>query len=568
MVEAWKKYEAGVRYNSTFKPNKDYYQAIKVWNHFYDGDQWIGLEENNLPQMVFNIIKRIINFQIASVTSSDIAVNVEPLEYTPHTQEDINELFDSDFINAEIKNIFEKWKFRVVKKDALRKAAIAGDMCAHIIFNPTKKPYRGFAPEVLGEIEIELIDATNVLFGNANIRDVEKQPYIVLVGRDTVKNLKKEAKQYSRNKSDEIKYDNDTSYQLTDFADTEVEIEGDDEGKAKFIYIYEKKEDRVYVTKCTQDTIIYKDIDTGYTNYPVAFDNWDKQENTFHGRGAVEGLCPNQIAINKMFSMVVYHQMMTAFPTAVYDADVIEDWTNEIGTAFALKNMQGRRIEDVAGYLKPANMSDYIIKVIDLAIQYTKECRGVSDASLGNIDPKNTSAIIAVQKSTAVPLENVKDNLYNFVEQIVKIMIDVIASKYGERPVVIVNEDGGRQLIKYNFSKLKDMDLHLSIDVGESSYYSQIAMIQTLDNLLQNGFIEFIDYLERIPNELFPKKGEFIAKLKEKQQEMIQVNNEAKYEQMAQFMEQLPQETQEHLKKLPPEQLEQKVLEMMGGEVA
>ena len=543
----WERYEKGIQYNSSFKPNKDYYEAIKVWNDFYNGDQWNGVGgSSELPKLVFNYTKRIIDFKIASVTSSDISVSVEPLRNTPVTDSE-QEIDNTDFVNNEIKNVFEKWNFRILKKRALRKAGISGDMCAHITFNTEAKPFRGFAPDVKGEMEIELIDATNIYFGNANIKSVSKQPYIIIVGRDTVQNLQEEAKQFKTQDND-IESDDDTEYQLTEFANVEVEpadIEKDSDGKAKYIYYYYKKkvgEDiHVFVTKCTKDSIIYQDKDTEYSDYPVAFANWYELENTYHGRGEVEGICPNQIAINKMFAMIVYHQMMTAFPTAVYDKDVIKSWNNQIGTAFALSNLNGRSIKDVAGYLNPANMSDYIIKVIDLAIQYTKDCMGVSDASLGNVDPKNTSAILAVQKSTAVPLENVKDNLYDFVEQIVRIMIDVMGTKYGERPVVITDkEDGNRTIEKYDFAQLKGMDLHIGIDVGESSYYSEIAMLQTMDNLLQGQYIEFIDYLERIPNEMFPKKAEYIAKIKEKQQ----MEKETAYEQLSQYMQMLPAQYQ------------------------
>ena len=542
----WERYEKGIQYNSSFKPNKDYYEAIKVWNDFYNGDQWNGVGgSSELPKLVFNYTKRIIDFKIASVTSSDISVSVEPLRNTPVTDSE-QEIDNTDFVNNEIKNVFEKWNFRILKKRALRKAGISGDMCAHIIFNPEAKPFRGFAPDVKGEMEIELIDATNIYFGNANIKSVSKQPYIIIVGRDTVQNLQEEAKLFKA-QDNNIRSDDDTEYQLTEFANVEVEsadIEKDNDGKAKYIYYYYKKkvgEDiHVFVTKCTKDAIIYQDIDTAYSDYPVAFANWYELENTYHGRGEVEGLCPNQIAINKMFAMIVYHQMMTAFPIAVYDKDVIKSWSNQIDTAFGLSNLNGRSVKDVVGYLNPANMSDYIIKVIDLAIQYTKDCMGVSDASLGNVDPKNTSAILAVQKSTAVPLENVKDNLYDFVEQIVRIMIDVMGTKYGERPVVITDEDGNRTIEKYDFAQLKGMDLHIGIDVGESSYYSEIAMLQTMDNLLQGQYIEFIDYLERIPNEMFPKKAEYIAQIKAKQQQ----EKEASYEQLSQYMLMLPAQYQ------------------------
>jgi hypothetical protein len=234
--------------------------------------------------------------------------------------------------------------------------------------------------------------------------------------------------------------------------------------------------------------------------------------------------------------------MLTAFSPIIYDGDMIEGgWTNEIGVAYEVKNLNGRNLSDVATYLNPANMSGNIVSVIELVMQYMKDSMGVSDASLGNIDPKNTSAILAVQKSTAVPLENVKDNLYDFVEQIVLILLDIMAAKYGPRPVVISGENGARELIEYDFSKLKGMDLKLGIDVGETSYFSELAMLQTLDNLLQGQYIEFIDYLERIPNEMFPKKAEYIAEMKEKQQ----ADKEAVFEQMSQYMAYLPPNMQQ-----------------------
>lgn len=559
--ELWKKYDAVVAYNSSFGKG-NYYEKIKVHYDFYNGDQWTGIsDKSNLPQMCFNIIKRTLDFKIASLTSSDISVNIEPLEYAGEEYNKKGEQIVSktDLLNAEIKNVFEKWGFRNLVKRVLRDGGITGDMCFHTLFNMNKKPFRGIAPQVAGEIEIEILDSTNIGLGNPNIKDIQKQPWLIVIGRDTVKNLKKEAE------NREIQSDNETGYQVTDIFNTELEIQGDEEGKALFIYIYEKKDDKVLVTKCTKDAIIYENVDTENSRYQIAFDNWNEQKGTYHGRGEVEGIEPNQIAINKMFALIVYHQMMTAFPPAVYDAEVIKSWTNKVGTAFPIKGMSGRSIKDVAGYLEPANMSDYIVKTIDLAMQYTKECLGVSDASLGQIDPKNTSAIIAVQKSTAVPLENIRDNLYNLVEQLVLNMIDMMSAKYGARPVVISNPDGTRQVVNFDFGELKNMDLKTSIDIGESSYYSAIAVEQTLDNLLTNGFIEFIDYLERMPDERIPRKAELITKLKEAQQGM---QMDAKYEEMAKFLESLPPEQQQQILALPPEQMEQAVMQLMNQKQA
>lgn len=560
--ELWNRYEAMVRYNSNFGKG-NYYEKIKVHYDFYNGDQWIGAaSEEKLPKMTFNIIKRATDFKIASITSSDIAVNVEPLE---NMMVEEGEISKSDIINAEIKNIFEKVALKNKVKSVLRSGAITGDMCFHTIFNMNKKPYRGTAPDVKGEIEIELLDGVNVGFGNANIRDPQKQPYIIVVGRDTVKNLKEEAKQNKG--SQNIERDSDTDYQVNDFADTEVEIEGDDEGKALYIYVYEKKKDKegnekIFVSKCTKDAMIIDNKDVELTRYPIAWTNWYELKNTYHGRGEVEGIEPNQIAINKMFSLIVFHQMMTAFPPAIYDADVIKSWNNKAGAAFPVKGLNGRSLKDIATYLEPANMSAFITQTIDLTFQYTKECLGVSDAALGQIDPKNTSAIIAVQKSTAVPLENIRDNLYDLIEQLALNLLDMMAARYGKRPVVITDEDGNRQLVSWDFDQLKGMDLKTGVDVGESTYWSEIATQQTLDNLLSNQFIDFLDYLERMPRNIIPKKDELIAKLKEAMQNKM--DNE-RYEQMAQWLEKQPPQVQQQIMSLPQDQQEQAIMQMMSA---
>jgi len=191
-------------------------------------------------------------------------------------------------------------------------------------------------------------------------------------------------------------------------------------------------------------------------------------------------------------------------------------------------------------------------------MQYTKETLGISDASLGNINPQNTSAIIAVQKANVVPLENVRASLYEFVEDCGRILVDMMSTYYGIRPIVIT--DGkNRSIEEFDFKRLKGMWLHIKADVGASTYYSEIASLQTLDNLLNAGKIEFIDYLKRIPDEILPKKEELIKKL-----EGTDMRTSVLYSLMAKFMEQLPPDIQQQLQTLPPEQMEQEVLKMMG----
>jgi len=51
--------------------------------------------------------------------------------------------------------------------------------------------------------------------------------------------------------------------------------------------------------------------------------------------------------------------------------------------------------------------------------------------------------------------------------------------------------------------------------VGASSYFSEIVMTQTLDKLRQDGTLDMIQYLERVPDKLIPKKQELIDTLRQ-----------------------------------------------------
>lgn len=559
----WELYEAGVKYNqSLYGADRDYYDVINTNIAFANGDQWRNVTGEGLPKPVFNIIKRVKQFKIASLKSNNIAIQIQPMEYRPDDSDEQMQtsIHKTDLANAEVKNILENINFDSLSRQLLNDGFDTGDMCLHFYNDVTKTPYKKF-PDIKGVICAEVIDSTNVMFGNPNIKNVEKQPYIIIVGRDLVKDLQDEYKRNNKSKKNDasnITEDTMTNYLAGD--NSKVELEADKYGKALYVLKYYRgKNGKIYANKSVQNMYIYKGKATDYDYYPLAFNNWDSVKGSYHGRAETTGIIPNQIAINKMFAMVIYHLMLTAFPTAVYDADKVANWTNEIGAAIPLTNVGNSSIHNIAGYLEPASMSGQIINAIELAMQYTKDTLGVGDASLGNITMDNATAIIAVQKSNAVPLENVRANLYELVEDCGRIILDMIATDYGIRPVIITDGDN-RTVEEFDFSELKGMWLHIKADVGSASYFSEIASLQTLDNLLNAGRIEFIDYLKRIPDEIIPQKQELIQELENGDWE-----KQALYSLMDKFMQGLDPMLQQQLQQLEPEQMEKEILSMMGA---
>lgn len=574
----WQAYEAGKKYNNNLKPS--YYETVDANLAFFEGDQWRNLEAENMPKPVFNILKRIGTFFVSSLTTSKTKLHFEPLLNADNGESE--ELSPSDFANAMVANLFEKFKMDFRIKDALFDGVKTGDYCAHFYFDTSKQPYGNQYGDIKGEICMELVDGSNVFFGNANNPKVDDQPYIIISGRDMVQNLKEEAKRYSTADKDVEGIEADRNFNEQAGDSGKIEVEADEYGKALYIIVYRRKKvkrpmtdemgnpvldemgnpktEEVYsitASKSVENAYIFKDIDTELTHYPVAWGNWEKQKNQYHGRALCTGILPNQIFINRMFAMVMYHLMMTAFPKAVYNADLIGTWNNEIGSAIGVSGMSlDAPIKNVAGYLEPGNMSNQIIQTIELAMQYTKETLGISDAALGSIDPKNTSAIIAVQKSSAIPLENPKANLYEWIEDIGRILLDMMGTYYGVRPIVI-EQQGEKQLIEYDFSVFKNTWLNVRADVGEASYWSEIASLSTLDTLLDKEKIDFVDYLERVPDEYIPQKQELISKIKQQMEMQEQMANDP-----AALIAQLTPEEQQAFYSASPEQ-QQAILQQL-----
>ena len=592
-TEAWRLYELGKAYNNSLSPNQ--YNLVNTNIEFFAGNQWKGLKESSamasLPKPVFNIIKRIGSLFVASLTSSSSRVSFEPLankQEGPDGQTvEAESIKAADMATAEVENLFDKLKMDFKVRDAMFDGVQTGDYCAHFYWDANAKPYGGAYGAYRGEIAMELVDGINVMFGNPNTHIVESQPYILVIGRDTVANLKAE---YARNHKGEELDDShilsDKDYQWQAGSGGKVELgDNDRSGKALFMYMYTKKskevkltnpdgspkmeneldkngqpvpdtledgfpiltpegkpvykqkqateiQTTVWVSKHTKFADIIPPVDTGLTYYPIAWGNWERQKNQYHGRALVTGIIPNQIYINSMFALIMRHQQMLGFPKTLYDANVIGQWNNAVGQAIGVYDLPpDKRMSDLYGVIQPADMSTQIMRCIEMAMQFTKDCLGATDAQLGNVRPDNTSALIALQSSSQVPLENPQACKYEWIEDIGRILLDMMGTYYGERPVVRRStqtapftdqttglpstvQDTQSIIEMYDFKKLKHLWLNVRADVGASTYWSRIAIVQTLDNLKQSGVLDVVDYLERMPEEYIPRKDELLAKLK------------------------------------------------------
>ena len=74
---------------------------------------------------------------------------------------------------------------------------------------------------------------------------------------------------------------------------------------------------------------------------------------------------------------------------------------------------------------------------------------------------------------------------------------------------------GREELALFDFSVLRQLPLNVKLDVGASSYWSEIASMQTLDTLLLHDKITLLQYLERIPQGYVARKQELMDQLQQ-----------------------------------------------------
>lgn len=519
------------------------YDTVQVNEDFFIGNQWQGVEANGLPTPTFNFLKQVVLFQVATITSDNLAMQATPLpSTTPYTAKELEKI--TEIINHQFAAIIERNRIVTRNREFLRNAAVDGDGCMHFYFDPEIEN----GQEVKGEICAEIIENTRVLFGNPNCRDVQKQPYIIIPRRELVEDVRYRAELLKEEGHCKIE-DVDSITPDSEKFQNRYDSYTDDKVTVLTYYFRNRDTKTIWCIEATEKEIIREAYDTEYTLYPLVWINWDYIHDCYHGQAMITGLLPNQKFINKIFAMVGISLLTTAFPKVIYDKNRIRNWDGSVGTAVGVNGS----VADVAKTIDGATVNPQIAQFMELCINKTRSFLGASDVAMGDSRPDNTSAIIALQRAANTPMELTKQNLYQCIEDMGRIWLDIMSVKYGTRMVetsMDMDKPGEQPLgmvlpaqnfmEPFDFSTLKKIRVAIKQDVGASSYWSEIASMQTIDNLLMNNQITLKQYLERIPNGYIAKKQELISDIEAAAAQMPTPPNGGTMTSKEQTSEQLP----------------------------
>ncbi|MBO7376737.1 MAG: DUF4340 domain-containing protein, partial [Clostridia bacterium] len=296
---------------------------------FYRGEQWNG-NSLDLPQPVFNVVRRVIDYLVCAVVSGSVSVS-----YTDDSLPFIDGENTKQLVRAGVetltKNAAYRWereKMDEVMYKLMLDAAVSGDGILYCYWDPAIKTGQPYS----GDIVTEIIDNTNLFVADVNSRDLQKQDYIILSGREAVHNLRAEAIKYGAAEEDAAKIVPDSD-NLSDVNGLSyAELNDPDSEKATCLIKFWRQDGVVWFEKSTRNCVIRR-ASTGMKRYPVCYFNWYPTKNSFHGTAPVSGMIANQKFINTAYAMVMKHMTDTAFSKVIYDKTKIPEWSNEVGEA-------------------------------------------------------------------------------------------------------------------------------------------------------------------------------------------------------------------------------------------
>ena len=425
---------------------------------FFEGDQWAGLESGGEKMPIYNFIAPVIRYKTANIAMNNIAITYSTASGDPILQNACTEL------TRRASATWERLKMDSKCWDVIKAAMIAGD--SYIYFYD-------------GRGECQVIDRTDIFFGDETQRDVNKQPAIFIKERKSVTKLRQEAK--ANGVPEEIA--------LTIVADDEQGEPARDKCTG-YLKMWLEGDD-LHFTRFTK-TVVYQpeQVIAGLGCYPIASLVFGSRRGLCRGIGEITPMIPNQIEVNRNLARRLLNAKLTAYSRLVYASDRIQNpqALSEVGSAIEVDGGGVSTIKDAVCYLTPSSMSPDAKLLSDELLTVSKELAGAGDAALGHIDPSTASgsAIIAVRDQAALPLNEQVARFRQFAEDIAFIWYK-LWSVYGIRGV-------DRKLL------VKAMP-DIRVDIANASPFSKYAREQALERLFSMGHITLEEYVEALDDD-------------------------------------------------------------------
>lgn len=550
-----RQYKSGISYLRRM----GYLTKWPEYERFRAGDQWPAATRRTatLPRPVFNVIKMVESHKVANVMSEQINMVFSAEEIddaVPLTEDmDVGQLFSRYSAVT-----WERIKQDELNEEGLEVGANTGTTILHYYWDGDAKG--GTKLPWIGEMYGEVLDPINVFFGNPQQRDVQKQPWIIISSRESLRSVRDYAKANGMSDaiSKQIKPDEETNDEGYDMAKVEMSDAG---GKVTVLTKYWQDKGAIWFTRTCAGLTIKKPVSTDLSLYPLAVMQWERRRKSIHGIGETEGLIPNQKSVNLLIAMQILSVQLTGWPKLIYKSGAIdpEKVTNQPGEMIEDRSPPSNR----AGveYMNPVSMPQNAASLVEAILGYTRQMTGADEAATGTAPSAqlNATAIMLLQKAAGIPIESIRRRFYRLIEDVGRIWEDMWKVKFNlPKQVTMKNDDNEEFGAEFKGTDFADQRLNLKIDVGPSSTYSESLLVQSLSDALNRGDIDYEQYLEFAPKTIVPFRDRLLKQIREKKGVVSMIE---------QFVQGMQPEEKEQFQQLQPAQQMGLILQLLGPQL-
>lgn len=553
-TDVWQLYEHGKKFLSMMNVFADTDRNYQ----FYNGDQWEGAKIDGIEKVQFNFIETIVDYKLGKINANLWGINFSSdnfeREFRPMAER------TCDLLNKKASKVWERDKMDAKVRLMTEDSAVNSEGIIYADYNEeTQDPIN------------EVLNKCDVQYGNEQSEDIQTQPYIIISKRVPVL----EAQEFARAggaSEEQIKLivgDRDS------FENPGQDAKWEKDPMCTIVTKMWKENGTVWFRKSVKYLEIQEATDSGLTLYPLVHFLWKHKKGSARGEGEVKYLIPNQIEENKTLARTVLSIKQTAYPQKIADVSRISN-PSAVGQVGGIIKTHGAvdNVQNIFGYVQPAQMSSDVPKLMSDLISVTREIRNASDIATGGVNPEDASgkAILAVQQASEQPLTKQVYALRETIEDLARIWLDMWTVYTPEGMTLeeeVTDPATGEeyvQMVEIPESVLQNLKGTAKVDITPESPYDRYAREITLENFLQAGLFnaqrlsELETYVKVLPhNAVAPRQEleEAIGYMKEEQMKIAQIKAQQQTMQMKaqSFLNATPEEQMQEVQDAQTQQL-------------
>lgn len=503
-------------YEKAYNFNTERFDAYAELMAFYQGNQHLLKKYKTNRPWVVNMNTPYATVAIENRIAS-ILVNDYEGDLIPLSPEDVDIIEPIDRV---YKREWERLDIDRIIRNCVETSAVVREAYCHIILDD-KKIYGGTKRKRVGALDAEIIEPGSVLI-DPTARNLKDANYMIVLGRISKKEalntykklegLKLQAPDYTPNQRGEIYYDNDYSTEQEDVFTV--------------WNFYQKSEGKIKKTKLINN-IIVKETTLDISRFPIAQLRWKKAAQSCYGISLMDQLLSLQKSINAIESAITNTAIAYAAPSMMVakgsgvDPKVVAKSNGAPGVVYSVNGNLDNAIKPVV----PPKIQDEILAIKQDFEAKIREISGNSNQFMGNIGTAaNTvgGAEVAVERAKIIEV-NIVNNIEDFVEEIVNILVEFIIKMYPNAELTYSNGKDGEGLWNFDVikmpkkSEMKDLEYKFYIELDKKSQYSKDKQKQTLMDLFQferqyDAPVKTITVSDIIKNSDLINKDEIIAR--------------------------------------------------------